>query len=89
LEAFLTHICVFEDLAADRGQQEGRREGPYTCFKLYFDVFRTIRMGSPQGRHIEIQHQDFYFSIEIEGDSGLQFTNSSLMPTLEFLEIAT
>jgi hypothetical protein len=46
-------------------------------------------MGSPQGRHIEIQYQDFYLNIETEGDGGLQFTNSSLMPTLEFLEIAT
>jgi hypothetical protein len=27
--------------------------------------------------------------IEIEGDSGLQFTNGSLMPMLEYLEIAT
>jgi hypothetical protein len=52
-------------------------------------VSRTIRMGNPQGRHIELQHQEFYLDIEIEGDSGLQFTNGSLMPTLEYLEIAT
>jgi hypothetical protein len=46
-------------------------------------------MGSPQGRHIEIQHQEYYLDIEIEDDSRLQFTNSSLMLTLEYLEIAT
>ena len=47
LEALLTHICVVKDLAVDRGQQEERRERPYTRFKLYFNVFKTIRMGSP------------------------------------------
>jgi hypothetical protein len=46
-------------------------------------------MGSPQSSHIEIQHQEFYLGIKIDGDSGLQFTNGSLMPTLEYLEIAT
>jgi hypothetical protein len=46
-------------------------------------------MGSPQGRHIEIQHQEFYLDIEIEDDGRLQFTNSSLILTLEYLEIAT
>jgi hypothetical protein len=48
-------------------------------------------MGSPQasGRHIETQHQEFYLDIEIEDDSRLQFTNSSLVLTLEYLEIAT
>jgi hypothetical protein len=46
-------------------------------------------MGSPQGRHIETQHQEFYLDIEIEDDSRLHFTNSSLVLTLEYLEIAT
>jgi hypothetical protein len=30
-------------------------------------------MCSPQGRHVKIQHQDFYLNIEIGGNSGLQF----------------
>jgi hypothetical protein len=85
------HTSALSKISPSTGasRKEGRRQGPYTCFELYFDVFRTIRMGSPQSSHIEIQHQEFYLGIRIDGDSGLQFTNGSLMPTLEYLEIAT
>jgi hypothetical protein len=35
----LTDIWVLKDLAGDRRQQEGGREGPYMLLEVEFDVF--------------------------------------------------
>jgi hypothetical protein len=38
LKTLFTDISILKDLAGDRGQQEGGREGSYTRFELFFDV---------------------------------------------------
>jgi hypothetical protein len=53
LKAFLTHICVLKDLAADGGQQKGRGEGSYTRFKPCYSGWAIHKVVTAT-----IQHQE-------------------------------
>jgi hypothetical protein len=68
----LTSIRVIEELADDRRQQKGGREG--SRFELCFGMRRAIRMGSPQ-RYSHSKNnntKDIYLNTDLGSNSELK-----------------